>query len=182
MLSNQRLVAVTVSIAVWLAGWTNAQQTASPYNLFVGRCLSSGPNFVGTEAFAAAQDWSPLPKDVLMALTPISQPTALGGWIASGESQTIEVFVVSRGDTGGKSIEACTVGFYGINTEVFEETIASRLGTGKPGKRDAPDRVNEVFLTSSEGHDEFVTLSLPLTPERSGQAIASVLAEPWIAK
>lgn len=144
------------------------QEAATPFDFFDRSCLAPGPKFDAMAASAAEQQWPTLPDQVLQVLTPIANPTALIGWIASGDSDKIKVVVVSKGPAGATVLEGCTVGFYGVDSRDFETAMVIRAGPGSRGQQDTTDRINVVFKAKSQaGVAEFVTLALPETPERS---------------
>lgn len=175
-------VAVGATIALFSVIPTTSsveQDLKTPFEFFDQSCLTPGPQFQAMTALAAGKNWSPLPDKVLRVLTPIANPSALSGWIASGDDENIKVVVVSKGSLGSKPVEGCTVGFYGVDSRAFEKAMAGRAGgPGSSAADDTPNRINIVFNTaSSAGLAEFVTLSLPDKVEEQDQVIASVLAE-----
>lgn len=172
------IAATAVVFSVIPATSSIEQDLTTPFEFFDQSCLAPGADFRAMSEIAATRKWSPLPDQVLQVLTPIASPTALLGWIASGDNEKIKVVVISKGSIDDRPVKGCTVGFYGIDTRAFENAMASRAGPGTSGVSDMPDRINIVFNTStSSGAAEFVRLSLPATMERQDQVIASVLME-----
>jgi hypothetical protein len=164
-------------LSVALATSSIGQDLTTPFDFFDQNCLAPGPRFDEMEAKAAKNNWSPLPEQVLQVLTPIANPSSLSGWIASDENEKIKVVVVSKGVAGSKPVEGCTIGFYGVDTRAFENSMANRAGPGTNGSQDAPNRINVIFNSASNaGLAEFVTLSLPEKVEGPDQVIASVLS------
>jgi hypothetical protein len=171
-----------VVIALLFLNYTSAPSKdipQSPFEFFDQKCLEPGPDFEALLAVASADNWPSLPEDILAALSPFADPTALTGWIASEEQAPVKVVVASISGIGSSLVESCTVGFYGIDARIFEKSLLSRFGPGAEEQQDKLDRRNEVFkASSSSGTGELIRLSLPKDALAPDQVIATVISEP----
>ncbi|RWX78320.1 hypothetical protein EPK99_06755 [Neorhizobium lilium] len=165
-------------IFLLLAAAANSQDVGSAIDVFASRCLVEGPRFDKTVAMAKQEEWPTLAADMAMAFTPVGEPTAIEGWMASkGEENPFQALVVYKAEIAGKSVEGCTVALSGTDAAAFDKALVLKSKAKPLGEETGEDTVYKRYSADVAGREGAITIALPRYPKGSDQVVASVVAE-----
>lgn len=155
-----------------------AEDQGPALDRFMQFCLSTGPHFDKTVATSKAEEWTPLAADMAMALTPVSEPTAIHGWLVEArQNHSFEALVVFKSMVGNKPLEGCTAAVAGLDAPTLEKEIVERVGARQVGEEAGVDMMYKRLSARIDGRDNAITISLSRYPKGSDQAVISIVAE-----
>lgn len=162
-----------------LTAATASGQDAGPaVEVFRTRCLAEGPRFDKTVALAKHEEWPELAADMAMAFTPVGEPSAIEGWIASkGEADAFQALVVYKAEIAGKPVEGCTVALAGTDAAAFEKALLAVVQAKSMGEETGEDTIYKRYSAQVAGREGAITVALPRYPKGTDQVIASVVAQ-----